>query len=212
MKKRCVTLLELMISLALLSALITSLLFWYGHLTQQKITFSRLTTPLLKKHYAYTRLEHVINQQAYLKEPIFFTSQEPDGSTSLVFSFHNGLHPHPELSGPVLAKLSCYDHKLLLTLWPYPQTPATLPTFQETVILLDHVEQLDVSFLAHKGPEFLPVSPEEVGISKIPHPGWHTAWSYSRCPALVRLKIAWETPLTWTFDLHPSILYPAEAL
>ncbi|MBS0623838.1 MAG: DUF1494 domain-containing protein [Verrucomicrobia bacterium] len=214
MKKRSMTLLELLISLGLFSILLTSLLFWYSHLAKQKTAFSQLFPPLLQEHYAYLRIEKSLDHIVTANQTIFFSAQEPDGSKSLIFSFDHGVQADPAFAGSVLAKLywDSQQQTLQLTLWPCPKEDLKIPSISKTYLILDHITGFDIAFFAAKIPSILPVSPQHIG-QEMPPFGWQPTWqqAYQQTSALLRIDLQrHQDSLQWTFDLHQPLLYPVE--
>src|ERR1700733_15857780 len=167
MKKRSISLIEVIVSLGLLSLLLSTLFFWYHSLSKQKETFNRLKWPLMEERYAHQRLQHILPKPEL---PIF--TLHPDGD--LVFTFDRGLSVYPDLSGRVLARLY-YDptaYAICLGIWPCPalhKQPLESPS--QTLVLLDGVTECSFHLYSPPDPFRKPVDPEEVGKSR-PTDGW----------------------------------------
>jgi Protein of unknown function (DUF1494) len=213
MKKRSLSLIEMVISLTLLSLLITALLFWYHSITKQKEEFNHSKWPLMEERYAYQRLQQIF-PTAHLP---FFTTQ-PNADKSLIFIFDRGPSPEPKLSNQVLARLY-YDapnQRLCLGVWPFPRKEELLRTPSETLLILDKVVGYEHEFYHPPDPYRNSVNPEEVGR---PHPieQWQGEWhaDYKLLPALLKLTITRKLPkeeepytFEYLFDLPIPIIFP----
>lgn len=208
MKRRPMTLIELVIALSLVSILLTTLLFWYGKMTKQKFEDQAARKPLLQEYYAYCRLEKVL-EKIVLDSKGGKTLFGFDRSTGLVFTFDNGIHPMPQLSNIVLGKLAVEQGALRLTIWPQPTVDAAPTSPSETVIIIDGIDQMECAFLSAKPVDFLTVQPKQLG-DETPSAGWHADWSsqLDRLPAQIHLVLSGDKQYDWVFDLHLPILYP----
>lgn len=199
LRKHSITLVEVLISLTLLTLLLSSLFFWYHHLTEKKSELEKLKRPYVEERYVWQRLEQIIPKS---KLP-FFTD---DG---LVFRFDRGLCYDPRLSDMVLGKLY-HDpnlRTLCLGIWPDPKEEA-LKDPSLTLTLLDHVDTLSFQFYSPPPPFQKPVDPEQVGKPR-PKEGWQDAWGYDTLPALVRVTVTHEgEKREMYFDLDQPIIYP----
>jgi prepilin-type N-terminal cleavage/methylation domain-containing protein len=210
MKKRALSLIEMIITLSLLSLLLTTLFFWYRSLTLQKEAFQQIRGPLLEERYAQQRLQAIFSSV----ELPFFTPS----SSSLVFLFDRGPSLIPELSGKVIAKLYFDEpHQCLcLGVWPKPnkENPRKFPS--QTFILLDKVSSCTFHFYNPPDPFKMSVDPEEVGRSR-PQEKWQKEWksAYHIFPALVKISITRDPSkgikdheFDYLFDLPVTVLYP----
>lgn len=210
-KKRSLSLIEVMISLGLLSLLLSTLFFWYHSLTKQKEECRKLKWPLMEERYAFQRL----NSCVLKAELPFFTTE-----SGLVFSFDHGVDSIPALSGKVLAHLY-YDatsQQVRLGIWPMPNQDTTFTSPSYCTVLLEGVASCTFDFYQPADPFKQPVNPEEVGKSR-PKDGWHQKWeaAYHTLPALVRIYIKRdpkkgleEPTVHYCFDLPVKIVYPQE--
>lgn len=206
MRKRALSLIEMIVCLGLLSLLLSTLFYWYHSLTKQKEQFNALKGPIMEERYAHQRLQNILPKG----EQPFFT----DADHGLVFLFDNGLDLHPELSGKVLGRLY-YDKStqcLCLGIWPKPEKEQSLKTPCETLILLDDVSECIFEF--YHPPDLFkkPVDPEQVGKPR-PSEGWQGTWQvgYHALPALIKLTITHgKNTFVYCFDLPVTIIYPRE--
>ena len=207
MKKRAISLIEVIVSLGLLSLLLSTLFFWYHSLNKQKEDYNHLKGPLMEERYAYQRLQHILNKA----DCSLFATE----SGSLVFVFDRGPSPLSDLSGQVLGRLY-YDaihQSLCLGVWPHPKSEKTDPS--QTCILLDGVEACSFAFYSPPDPFKKPVDPEEVGNAR-PTEGWQDEWksSYKTLPALIKISIARdeskgikEHTFDYLFDLPVPVVF-----
>jgi hypothetical protein len=213
MRRRCLSLIEVVISLGLLTLLLSTLFFWYRSLMQQKYELAALKSPLVEEKYAEQRLNHILTRSQL---PLFSTY--PDHS--LVFLFDRGICPQPDLSGKVLGRLFFEESKksLYLGVWPDPAKNKESPC--QTTLLLDKVNKCDFMFYYPPDPFKKTVSPEEVGKPK-PREGWQAAWKegYRIQPAMIKITIERDVKINgknhvceYVFDLPLPIIYPQEAL
>lgn len=211
MKKRCFSLIEVLVSLGLISLLLSTLFFWYHALSKQKEEARQLKAPLREERYAQQRLRSLWQK---VKLP-FFSSE-----TGCVFFFDQGATAFPELSGTVLGRLY-YDqenHRLCLGIWPAPDKDACRSSPSCALVLLDRVTECTFCYYHPPDPFKQPVNPEEVGHVR-PQEGWQDRWeaAYKTFPALVSVHITRERyhgldpqKLEYCFDLPVKILYARE--
>lgn len=206
MRKRAVTLIEVIICLGLLTLLLTTLSFWYRTLTSHKSELNKSKWSVMEERYAYQRLQQILPQA---KLP-FFTCR--DGS--LVFLFDRGLFPDPLLSNTVLGRLyhDTEQQALCLGIWPEPGQDNLLKTPSQTIILLDQVSDLSFQFYYPPDPLKKTVDPKEVGKPE-PEEKWQESWrgEYQKLPALIKMYVTrGERKNKYYFDLPFPIIYPAE--
>ncbi len=198
MRRRYITLIEMLISLVLLSFLLSSLFFWYRHLTIRHDTLAKTKWPLIEERYCDQRLQKLFSQ-IQLQSP-FFTTRD-----GLVFTFDNGPHPEPLLSHHVLGRLY-HDERnntLSLGVWPLPKEESTTPS--ENLVLLDHVTSVSFKLYYPPQPSKKGVDTEEVG-HPVPNEGWQSIWqqAYPVFPAMLKLIVIREGKkerLVFAFEL-----------
>ncbi len=200
-KKRPITLVESLISIALLTLLLGTLFFWYRHLTENKAHLEKLTYPLIEERHLMQRLERILPQA----KPPFYADEQ-----TLVMRFDRGLSSEPLLSDTVLAKLY-HDpslNALCLGIWPDPLEHENRRTPSLTLTLLDKVDALSFSYYSPPDPFRQPVDPKQVG-KRRPEAGWQSTWHYETLPALVTLTLTrGATTRILYFDLNHPIIYP----
>lgn len=143
MKKRSLTLLELLISLSLF-ALILSFIFSTFHLqTKKRKCIQCKKEASLEKHYLHQRLEKIFSSAGDCPSSIqdhwaFYTENQ-----QLFFTFDNGVFTQPKLSSYVHAVLWLDEKEQMMNCALFPlkdkETSYTFP-------LLDRVENLRFSF------------------------------------------------------------------
>jgi len=194
--KRAFSLIEMMISFALFTIVLTSLFCFYNHLTQSKIAIEEKKWPLLEERYCHQRLNKIFSTC----DLPFFTSQEryPNlASGSLVFTFDRGIADDPLLCGRVLARLYQDPEKkrLCLGVWPFSekvQEPA------ETYVLLTDVSSCKMQF--YQPPSF---DSERI------YGGNQPEWTAESLPAIIELELTHhDRNITFAFDLGSPIRYP----
>ncbi len=198
-RRSAFTLVEVVISMTLFALLLSSLFFWYRHLTYQKGEVERIKRPLIEEHFAWQRLDQVLSKA----EAPFFTDHE-----GVIFYFDRGVGSDPALSDTVIGKLH-YDERLQilsLTIWPADPEERE-PT--QSFTLLDKVTEYSYQFYSPPPLDQKVVDPEQVGKPR-PIVGWgNSTWNFDELPALVKLKIKRDTEeREMVFDLDHPILYP----
>lgn len=156
-KRRCFTLLELLIALGLTAMLLTVVTGFYQQVQFLDSKAEGDRNENFKIRYAETRLAKVLtnalSEYSSKRNFYFFTSKHLQGLTSpnnpsLVFVYHNGPSMNPDIANTALARLYVNnDNQLCLASWPAPNRwKSHLPDTAKTEILLDNVENLSFSF------------------------------------------------------------------
>lgn len=196
-KRRAFTLIELLTALGLLSVMLASLFFWTRQLTVSRAQQENAVWPSRLCRYADQRLT-----QTLPKATGSFCTQEG----ALIFTFDNGPHPDPALSGEVLGKLYLSDHgALCLGIWP-----KDAPEPAETHVLLKDVEELTFSFY-YPPQTRLQVNPDQVG-KATPKELWQSTWEleYATLPAMMQLSFVYreeKQTFGYDFDAHPIVYW-----
>jgi type II secretory pathway component PulJ len=192
-KKFSFTLLEVLISLSLLSLILAFLFFSYRQISFEKRDLTNILEPLLEERYCDMRLSEILCKIKKEKETLFFTKErEPN---SLVFIFDHKTHINPELSDAILACLyhDLENATLCLSIWPHPDSKKKEPS--ETFTLLEDVTDLSFSFYNPPERSKKIVDPHEVGDLK-PLPLWQDQWKkeYKALPAMIKILVWRKTP------------------
>lgn len=176
MRKKAFTLIEVLVSSLLLTLLLGTLFFSYRTLSKEKRNHI-----FLEEKYFEKKMTAIFDK---VSTP-FFTTEKSE----VVFTYDRGPHLNPLLSGKVLAKLYLDRNGLLcLCIWPHPETEKQEPS--ETIVLLDHVDQLTLSFYYPPREPKNTVDPKEVGKDRAPK-GWNGSWSqkYDDIPLFAQMII-----------------------
>ncbi|MCP5470303.1 MAG: DUF1494 domain-containing protein [Chlamydiales bacterium] len=188
--KRSFSLLEVVISLSLFAALLSSLFWWYNHLAVGRKSLSETKWPTLEKRYAYQRLDRIFKKA----DAPFFTTEN-----GIVFTFDRGPHENPLLANRVLARLyhNQNEKRLDLALWPHNEVHDQTPT--ESFTILPHVKECSWEF-------YTPPEPDRKAVEREKKYGWEPTWlKADETPALIKLHI---DGTTFAFDLDHQIVYP----
>ncbi len=205
MKKKSFTLIEVLISLGLLTLLLSTLFYWYFSLSTQQKELQLLQIPLQEEEALYRRLNQIlptIQHCCYLRDP-----------QHLVFFFDRGVCDEPLLAGTPLGCLYSIpkENKLYLTLWPKPDTEVLHREPQETYLLLENISQVAFSFYYPLQADRLTVDPEKIR-DPLPREGvWQEEWplDYKKLPAFIKMKFEREArAVEWIFDLGTTPTYP----
>lgn len=162
-----VTLLETLIAAGLLSLLLVIIFGFFRELSIMSTATEIQQKESFKQRYLETRLgyifERVVNERDNART-FFFYTQPPTGefssSTSLIFTFNNGVRFDPMFSGDVLARL--YVDKtngfgreatgnLVLAMWPlHVDEPQE---YMKKEVLLENVSEMTFEFYAAPEPQ-----------------------------------------------------------
>ncbi|MCH9626856.1 MAG: hypothetical protein S4CHLAM2_04870 [Chlamydiales bacterium] len=204
LRRRAVSLIEVLIAMTLLMLLLGSLFSWYHHLTGRKGELEKCKRAHLEEYYVWQRLEQILPKA----QAPFYAEDD-----ALVFRFDRGLHSDPLLSETVLGKIY-FDSRLqtlCLGIWPDPKQEEVRTPCQ-TFTLVDNVDSFKFALYSPPDPFPKPVDPEQIGKPR-PIPTWQNTWlaEYETLPALVCLVIEREgKERALYFDLNQPIIYPAE--
>ncbi|MEZ5315279.1 MAG: DUF1494 domain-containing protein [Chlamydiales bacterium] len=203
-KKHSITLVEILISLTLITLLFTTLFFWYRHLHEKKGELTKLKQPYLEEYHAWQRLQEILPKAQH-----FFLGE---GST-MVFCFDRGISRNPKLSNTVLGKI--YHDPIMKTLclavWPNPIQYQRMDSPSLNLTLLDGVEPINTialfEFYLPPDPFKKPIDPKGVDLSD--KEGWNKEWNSSKLPAFVRINfLHYGKEKAFYFDLNQKIFYP----
>ncbi len=201
LKKRSITLIEVLISLTLLALLLSTLFVWYNQMTRQKTALDKLKRPYLEERFAWQRLERILPQA---RAP--FLGRE----SFLVFRFDRGVAIDPKLSHTILGKLYHDPSRrtLCLGIWPDFENGEAVFNPSLTLTLLDQVDDFHMEFYSPPDPFKKPVDPEQVGKPR-PQEGWQSEWRYDKLPAFVHMLFQHDgKQRELYFDLNQPIIYP----
>lgn len=156
--RRCFTLLELLISLALTVVLLSTLTYFYLQVSLLEKETEKVQKENFTLRYLETRLNKILPnslaEHDIKKEFLFFTSGDLQGllapqNPSLVFLFDNGVSLDPKRANRVLGRLYLdRDRNLTLATWPLPskwEKEANAPSVQRE-ILMTQIESISFQF------------------------------------------------------------------
>lgn len=144
-RRSALTLIEVLISLALTSLLLTFLLSTYAQVIQMK----NQTVHLRQEASSLRAVQHRLAQVFYRlntkdkerKKPIFYTKEADSPlvqGTSLIFSYDNGVVLNPLFSHHLIGRLYLdQENRLCLASWPQPlkQWEGQLPPMKHEVLM-----------------------------------------------------------------------------
>lgn len=184
--------LEILISLSLLSILLSFLFTSIARSAEFETKIDRARKELLERQRLQTRLQDLFLSA---ENSSLYTKKLPgDEKESLIAIFDNGIDPDPAFSGKVIARVyRDEDRNLSLAIWPHPvkkMNRTSLPWRNE--ILIRDVDAFEFLFLGEKAPA-LPVNAEFA---------WESLWPSNRKenPSMVRLRVQQNGhPLSYAF-------------
>lgn len=227
-KKRHISLVEVMIALVLTIGILMTLTFFYYHVTKIEIEADRTEANNFKMRYIETRLGSIITRAVPKSRSdfLFFSIRDEGvtkpGSQSLIFIFDNAVSLDKAFANHILARIYLDgDGNMMAAYWPSPKRwkeNEKLPIKKE--VLLQGVENLTFEFYiapAAKERNSLPKDaktennqeqPEERGTAEPEPKGawrkdlWHQ--DYRQLPVMVRVVVKLEKldePLVFVYPL-----------
>lgn len=172
-KRSFVTLIETLIAMAILAVLLTIIFGFFRELSIMSQTTEQKQKESFQMRYLESRFasifERIVNENAKART-FFFYTQPPNSfsiSTSLIFTFDNGIRKDPRFSGDILARLYLdknskkqsefrdSSYNLVLAMWPlHIENPED---YLVKEVLLEGVRELDFEFYA---------APDQISSSK----------------------------------------------
>lgn len=203
-RKACMTLLETLIAVSLLSMLLVFVFGFFRELSELTRLTDREQKKSFQMRYLESRLsfifERIVNENETTTRYFYFYTQPPFRNysivTSLILTFNNEVRMDPSFSGDVLGRLYVDpDFQLRLAVWPL-QVEDPHQSMQEE-ILLENVANIHYFFYT---------APERIKNSKDIHTGlkidpekkfpekdkWHEdewAVTYEQMPSIMKLVI-----------------------
>ena len=164
-RRRFMTLIEAFIAIGLTLVVLSVLTFFYRYVEELNQKIDKETSKNFADLYLHTRLSNILPRALSPKDsdkgPFFFTVQSPPqnvlpGTSSLLFSFKNGVKADPRFSNDVIALLYIDNkRRLTLSIWPAPSRwELHLQPPLKKEILMEGVDQLTFEF-------FLPPTKEK---------------------------------------------------
>lgn len=199
MRKKTFILLEILISLALLSILLSFLFHSMTEGIKAEVSVSKARQALLMRQRAQSRLQDLFLSIAPTQIPPLYTKTfSSEKKESLILYFDNGIDPDPSFSGPVLGRIYLDEkNNLALGLWPLEQEKKTRAWRKE--ILLNHVTHFQFQFLGQKEKK------EDKSVNATL--AWHRLWPKRRMeiPSMIRLSVTQnEVEISFAFFLTTS--------
>lgn len=148
LKRRCFTLLEVLISLALTTLLLSILLAAYFQAEKASAEGERMRAGLWPRRMLAERLNALFStlEKPDTKQKVFFYSSQDN--SSLLFTYNNGVSLSPSFSGEVLSELFLNKKgEITLLTWPARSTwNEEMPPNPKREVLLKDVEDLNFEF------------------------------------------------------------------
>ena len=213
-KKRTITLVEMLITLALTAVLLTVALGLYAQSTQLQQQAAHLRNRNFEALYLQSRLAKLFSDlviQRNQKEYWFYTDDH-----HFYFAFDNGMDKNPLFGDILIGELSIDENGgFSLTTWPdpYRTQESSAPIRRE--ILLDHVETVSYQFYRPPRRELLEWQQDMTG--ETPYAQWVDTWQLddNALPAMIKVFVTRKeesTPLVFSYVIpnpKQNILYHA---
>lgn len=218
MRKRHVTLLEVIIALALTVLILSTLTYFYQQVEMTGRAIDQIEEENFKWRFLENRLINMIPRTVSpsnkLKDFVFFTASEDSltkqGNTSLIFTFESDVKLEKGFAFHAIGRLYLdKKDRLIFAYWPTPKwwknDEAPLPKKE---VLLEGVESLEFEFFIppDKGKkEKEPANSKEPVLEPEPKGSWRKGtWllDYKQPPALVKVIIKLKTGEQKTFILY----------
>lgn len=204
LKKSHFTLIELLISMALTTLILTTLMFFYRQVTYLNNLYDEAQQESFQLRFLANRLSNVLPKavpdQTAKKDFYFFSEPDYHGtfrnnSPSLVFTFDNGVDIDKNFSNHVLGRLYLdRQGNLTLGMWPSPARWAEgeIPPMKKAV-LMENVSSLSFQFFIpqEKTEGAIPNNKKNPKVEPSPRLSWVSRWqqNYQQLPAIVKVEI-----------------------
>jgi hypothetical protein len=167
-RKRGLTLLEIMIASVLTAMVIFSLLFFYRQVGEISLQTDRVRDEHFKMRHVEGRLMRIFPRAISAKDELTFFSFDDDklgkeGSQTLIFTFDNDITLDKRFANTVVARLFVDpEGRLWLVYWPSPKrwTGQTAPP-AKWELLLDGVKSVSYEFFIAPDREEAPETPSQ---------------------------------------------------
>lgn len=225
--KRHITLIELLISMALTTMILTTLMFFYKEIVHLNARYDEQQRESFQLRFLENRLSDILPKavpEKTAKHDFYFFS-DPDyhgtfknHSQSLVFTFDNGVDYDKSFSNHVLGRIYLdQSGRLTLAIWPSPArwTDGDIPPMKKE-ILLEGVNKLEFHFFIpqDKSEEAVANNNKNDKVEPMPRLSWVNKWqqNYKQLPAIVRLEITRtvdnkDQKITYAYPL-PNVAIP----
>lgn len=207
-KRNFFTLLEILISLALVSTLLTILISFFIYFNDLSVVSDKSKREIFQKKYAEKRIMQIFqdlakesadNGNRLRHDFLFFTEKLSSDSVqgeTLVLTYNNREQFHVEGSNRILARLYI-DKKGHLSLMTWASSLRDELEGKRLLAkeeLLDSIKDIKFHFLVYQDPEGKVIDPKEIGaaeelIEPYPPGEWRTSWpvNFKERPILVKI-------------------------
>ncbi len=211
------SLIEVLISLVLISGLLSLLFLSYRQTAELKKGMAEVVEPLREESALLRRLDRLFSEVCAIdgetdRGHFFFTST-CENAPSLVLTYNNGIDRDQRFCGEVLGRLYLTSTgDLMLAKWPLPAKWKGDRECREE-LLLSGITSLEFGFFEpphHRSPIVDGIKPKEnlAGREREAIPkGWGSLWKreYGELPAIVELRIeSGSNTISMKFSLHES--------
>lgn len=230
LQKRTFTFIEVIIALSLTAVLMTALSYFYLQIQDINTRTEKSLRELYQLSYLEMRLAMILPKALAENDPkrnfAFFSTTEgneviKEGSTSLIFTYNNGISLNRQFASHVLGRLFLdTQNRLVLATWPVPKRwkEGKTPEIKKE-ILLENVQSLSFSFFVAPSADRTKVVEisESVKNKKVYTPSppgtWIPEWKYDyyELPAMLKINIKLissngspSEELTFTYPLPNS--------
>lgn len=202
--KRHFTLVELLVSMALTALILSTLMFFYREIALLNVRYDEDQKESFQLRFLENRFSDVlpkaVPEMTAKKDFYFFTEPDYHGtfknnSSSLVFTFDNGIDYDKNFSNHVLGRLYLDPSgNLTLGMWPSPArwVEGEIPPMKKE-ILMEGVSSLEFHFFIpqEKVQEAQVNNQKNNKVEPNPRLSWVNRWqqNYKQLPAIVRVEI-----------------------
>ncbi len=215
LRKRSVTLIELLIGCALLAVLISLVFGIWGELNKGHKKIDDERDLLWEKVKLEASLDQLLLKIVPLKneEGVGFYTDSEGG---LVFISQVGASVDPLFVDQVLCKLHCVEGDFVVDQWPDPERLGVFPKEMRRLILLEGVSETVWEFFVPPNRNIVIETPQ-IGIGKETEEqraptGWSSSWKpgYKKIPVLLKLTLQKGKTLYRYETYLPATSYPLE--
>jgi len=215
LRKRSVTLIELVIGCSLLALLLTLVFGMWRELNLGEQAIDKERDLLREKIRFETSLDQLLLKAIPMKkegEVCFYT----DAEGGLVFLSQVGASLDPLFVDQVLCKLHCVNGDFVVDQWPDPIRHGVFPQQMRREILLKGAEELTWSFFVPQNPRMIIENPKVgIGVENMEQQAptrWSPTWrpGYKKIPVFLRLQLKKGKALYEYETFLPATSYPLE--
>lgn len=227
LRRKHMTLLEVLISLGLVLLVLTTLSYFYRQVTNMDRIMDNLQEESFRLLYLENRLSQIIPQATDATklsyDHIFVLTPDNSGlylnhNPSLLFTYDHCVHLNKEFANQVLGRLYLDpEGRFSLAMWPAPKRwipDGSLPHMKKE-ILMENVESVEFEFYGAPQKKMPKTTRQISKPAMLPteywaewRPEWH--WDFEQQPALVKLiikRVGIDEKLVYIFPL-PNTYYP----